>query len=264
MRLVSMVRFCGSVMVLGGLMAACAEGTGSGQQTAPASTAAKPQTPPAADGSRINMAQCQTPANDTVSFRLADTVLRVPSKAVEDTVPEGLQQPIKKEAVRQAVQAQVSAGAGCPEKPLDAVLLVLRDEPAHPLLQGGMGLLKTAPGGITTQFAKLTGQLRDKPAKNCRSLKGDLLACVGTETRSGRETQVMYVISLDRKVRMNSGGPLAARCLLEGEKIQGCNIVDQLTDRVALDVTLNPGEYTSNGLRDARQAALNRLKQWRL
>ncbi|MEM9140992.1 MAG: hypothetical protein AAGB15_14290, partial [Pseudomonadota bacterium] len=63
--------------------------------------------------------------------------------------------------------------------------------------------------------------------------------------------------------RMASGGPLAARCVLEDDAIRGCNMVDQLPGNVAFDVTLKSGNYTVAALSSARDAAAARISALR-
>lgn len=252
------------------MLAGCAEEASTGATSQPANPAAQAGAASAAaaaaasDSQLIRMAQCSTPAAGTVSFRIGQGTLRIPANVVQDAIPTGMQAPLKKEAVRAEVQARVASGAGCPEKPLDTTLLLVRDDLGHPLLEGSLAMLRAAPGDITRQFAELTERLRTQPSQNCRDLSEDLLACVGTENRAGRETPVMYVISKDRSVRMNTGGPLAARCVLENQAIQGCNIVDQIDGNITIDITLNAGDYTSSSLDQARRAALARLASWRV
>ncbi|MEM7745172.1 MAG: hypothetical protein AAF409_15820, partial [Pseudomonadota bacterium] len=166
--------------------------------------------------------------------------------------------------IEQAVRTRIAAGEGCPEKPLDTQLLMVEDSLNHPLLSGSLGLLESQQGTITQRFAEVTRQLQQQPTQNCRPLQGDLLACVGTETRGDRQTNVMYLISTDTTIMMNSGGPLAARCVMKDQQVVGCNIVDEYASGVIFDIALAAGEYTSDGLRGARDAALSKLGEYRL
>lgn len=239
------------------LLAACANESTNTEPTASTAHAADNQV-------QIQMANCATPAEGHVHFSLGGAVLRVPGPAIEDAIPDGMRAPLKKEAVRAEVQSRVAKGAGCPERPLQTALLLVKPQLSHPLLEGSIGLLNASPGNITREFADLTSKLRDAPTKNCRELPGELLACVGTETRADKETAVMYVISKDRSSVMNTGGPLSVRCVLEKKAVVGCNLVDQIPGNVTVDVTLNPGTYTSASLAEARQVALGRIENWRL
>jgi hypothetical protein len=253
--------------VAAGAMLALAACGGDGEEAPQAQTTpqATPQQQQLKTGDRqIRMAQCQTATQGKVHFRIGNAVLGVPAPSVADAIPTGIQPPLKKEVVQQELQARVNTGEGCPEKPLSTTLLMLKDDLGHPLLEGSVGLLQSPPGDVTASFAKLTKQLQEKPNRNCKALGSQLIGCVGTETRGDRQTPVMYVISTDTSLKMNSGGPLAARCVLGQDKVQGCNIVDHLAGNVTFDVTLNPGDYSSAGLRAAREAAIARIESFRL
>lgn len=245
-----------------GLIAACADNPAPEQPVA--TTQPAQQAAAAGDHVQIQMSQCATPAEGNVDISVGDAVLRVPAGVIEDAIPTGMQTPLKKEAVRAEVQARVSSGAGCPGQPLKTALLLVKPQPPHPLLEGSIALLRSNPGSITRQFTEVTSKLRDTPSQNCRDLSGNLLACVGTESRGERETNVMYVISRDRNVALNTGGPLAARCVLQEQQVAGCNLVDQVAGNVTIDITLNAGTYTSDSLAEARRAALATVENWRL
>lgn len=240
-------------------LAACAPEPSEPQQS-PAPSTAQPQATAAAKENRVNLAQCQSAALGNVHFEVGGSVLAVPAGAVNDVIPSNMKPPFQKEAVRAELQNQASQGAGCPERPLGATLLLVKDDLGHPLLEGTMGLVRTPPKETAERFAKLTAQLQAKPNRNCKTLAGELLACVGTETRGERDTPVMYVISTDTTQKMNTGGPLAVRCLLGEKKIQGCNIVDQVPGGVTFDATLKAGDYSTALLRGARDAAARKVQ----
>jgi len=243
-----------SLTAASALLAACEP-----QQTGPDDPAPQTQanaqagTPPQA-GDRINLAQCDRPSNGRVHFRLGQTVLAVPADAVRDAIPANLTPPIDQAQVKQALQAQAAQGGGCPGKPIDASLLLVETDLGHPLLQGSIGLLATPPDGISGPFTEVTRTLQQEPTENCRDIGGGLIGCVGAETRGDRRTPVMYVIATDPAARLATGGPLAARCVLnEGDnKVRGCSLVDQLPGQIAFDATLAPGTYSAEGLREAR------------
>ncbi|MEO1490967.1 MAG: hypothetical protein AAFV19_02300 [Pseudomonadota bacterium] len=250
-------------------LSACADG-GSDTTTATASTqqpaaTAQQGTPQASTGQattprkRINISNCSQPADEKVFFKVGGARLGVPSGVIVEAIPSTLRPPIRKEDATRELERQAANGAGCPEAPLDTVLLVINDRFAHPLLEGTAGLVRATPG-MTEQFAALTEKLQQEPTNNCRELSGDLLACVGTETLRNRETPVMYVITTDRSQKLNTGGPLAARCTLQERKIQGCNLIDTLPGDLTVDVTLNPGTYTTADLAGARSAALRQIQ----
>ena len=238
---------------------AAAGAPAAGQAGAAAGTAAGPAT----GQDRISMAECSTPAEGRVHFTIGESVLAVPAQNVREVIPVGMQAPLQQQAVTTRLRELAAEGAGCPEKPMDAVLLLLGGDPGHPLLEGTIGILRSPPGTITAQFAKLTRDLQQNPTQNCRELNGELIACVGTETIGQRETPVMYVITTDPGQTLNTGGPLAARCVLEGEAIRGCNIVDQLPGNLTVDAALNAGTYSTESLASARQAALGRVQSLR-
>ncbi len=219
--------------------------------------------PAGAGQERISMAECSTPAEGQVHFRVGGSVLAVPAQDVREVIPVGVAAPLQQEAVTAELRSLAAEGAGCPEKPMDAVLLLVGGETGDPLLEGTIGVLRSPPGTITAQFAELTRGLQRNPTQNCRSLNGGLLTCVGTETVGQRETPVMYVITTDPNRNLNTGGPLAARCVLEGEAIRGCNIVDQLPGDLTVDAALNAGTYSTENLASAHGAALARIQSLR-
>jgi hypothetical protein len=241
--------------------AAGAEAPAAGAE-APAGTAAA-ATPAGRAQDRISMAECTTPAEGRVHFRVGDSVLAVPAPDVREVIPVGMKAPLQQEAVTTELRALAAEGAGCPEKPMDAALLLLGGNASNPLLEGTIGVLRSPPGTITAQFAELTRNLQRSPTQNCRQLNGQLIACVGTETIGPRETPVMYVITTDPNRTLNTGGPLAARCVLDGEAIRGCNIVDQLPGNLTMDAALNAGTYSTESLASAHQAALARVQSLR-
>ena len=228
---------------------------------APAAGQAGAAAPGAQD--RISMAECGTPAEGRVHFEIGEAVLAVPAQDVREVIPVGMQAPLQQEAVTARLRELAAQGSGCPEQPMEAVLLLLGGNAGNPLLEGTIGVLRSPPGSITAQFAQLTRNLQQNPTQNCRQLNGQLIACVGTETIGQRETPVMYVITTDPGETLNTGGPLAARCVLEGETVRGCNIVDQLPGNLTVDATLNAGTYSTESLAAAHDAALARVQSLR-
>ena len=248
------------------LLAACADGPSEGESSptaaAPsqpsASTPAQPSTnanPAQPNQDRINLAKCSQPADGKVFFQVGQSVLGVPAQAIRDAIPSNLKPPISKEAVKQELQNQAATGGGCPEKPIDARLLMVQAAPTHPLLDGNIGLLGNPPADLTDQFAQLTRNLQNNPTENCRDIGDQLLGCIGTENRGNAQTQVMYVVTTNRQEKLASGGPLAARCVLNDGKVRSCNLVDKVPGNIAFDATLKAGSYTLAGLRSARDTA---------
>jgi hypothetical protein len=258
------VRGCAFAAVAAVALSACEPGAEDAPEAA--ATPAAGQAGAAGTGTaqdRISMAECSTPSQGRVHFDIGDAVLAVPAQEVREVIPAGMQAPLQQEAVTTRLRELAAEGAGCPEEPMGAVLLLLGGDAGNPLLEGTIGVLRSPPGTITAQFAKLTRDLQRNPTQNCRQLSGQLIACVGTETIGQRETPVMYVITTDQNRTLNTGGPLAARCVLEGEAIRGCNIVDQLPGNLTVDAALNAGTYSTESLASAHQAALARVQSLR-
>lgn len=242
-----------------GLSACDTNETADAEVTPPATAVA------AAPAGAVGLTNCPTPAEGKVHFKVADATLAIPGGLVQDAIPAGMKPPVTKEKVVAEVTSRTAQGQGCPGTPLPTGLLILKDAPANPLLDGSIGLLALPPGGITRQFASETTRLRDKPTKACQPIaETDLLGCAGTERRGGTTTEVLYVISTDRKQVMASGGPLAARCIREGETIVGCNLVDEMDGGIAIDAGLKSGRYTSATLRQALDAAKARVNALRI
>ena len=253
------------------LLAACADDNAAtpAAQTTPATTtqpAAGTPAAPAQPGqdTRISMAECSTPDGGKVQFKLGNAVLAVPAGTIRDVLPANLRPPIQPEAVAAELQRQAREGYGCPGKPIDARLMVMQDQLGHELLEGTLALLETRSGSIVKGFAEATRRLQQNPTDNCRQLGADLIGCTGKETRGQPETTVLYVVTTNRNAKMASGGPLAARCVLEGDRIGGCNIVDEMPGNVAFDAALRPGTYTTKGLQAAHNAATQKVRSMRV
>ena len=232
-------------------------------------TASAPETPAAAapvtDGTAPRgLTNCSTPTEGKVHFKVANAVLAPPANIVLDAIPAGMQPPITKERVIAEVKALTDAGKGCPGNPLDSGLLLIKDNLNHPLLDGNMGLLALPPGGITERFANETKRLQADPPATCSPIGADLIGCAGVEKRGDTSTNVLYVITTVKGETMSSGGPLAARCVLKGDKVEGCNLVDQLAGGVAMDASLTSGTYSTAGLRGALDAATSRVNAMRV
>ena len=246
-------------------LAACADMGLGGDKTAEAGNGAAVATTRDDAGGGLGLANCSTPSEGRIHFKVADTVLAVPGNIVTDAIPAGMQPPLTKEKVVAEVKTLVEQGVGCPGTPMDAGLLLIKDTPPHPLLEGNMGLLALPPGGITARFAAETKKLQDNPPKGCQPIpESDLIACAGKEKRGDTEIEVLYVITTDKTETMVSGGPLAARCTRKGEAIEGCNLVDQLPGGLAVDASLKSGRYTTKGLREALDAAIGQVNAMRV
>lgn len=243
-------------------LSACASDGGDGTQTAAADPGQ--QAADAAPGKRVNLAQCQQPSNGAVFFTVGSATMGIPAEAVRDAIPTSLKGGFAKEDIRPELQRQAATGGGCPEKPIQVRFLNWQSEPTSPLLTKNISIA-AAPKGALGQLAQVTTQLQAQPTQNCKDLGGDLIGCVGTETKrdraSGQEiqTQVMYVVTTDRSAKMASGGPLSARCVLDEGKIVLCSLVDEIRGNAAYDVTLKPGKYTTAGLIAARDEVVAQI-----
>lgn len=240
-------------------LAACA-----GSSEAPDPAAADGSTEGAAattdkTGAGAGLPNCATPSEGRIFLTVADLTLAVPGNVVQDVIPNNIEPPVTKEKVVAEVKSQTEQGIGCPEKPMNAGLLLVKDELGHPLLDGRMGMLALPPGGITAGFVAETKRLQDKPTKACQQMSGsDLLACRGREKQGERVTEVLYLITMDKTQNMATGGPLAARCTFKDEAIAGCNLVETITNNVVVDISLKSGLYTTESLR----GALDKTNAW--
>ena len=236
-------------------LAACSDGP---EAPDPAKTASTEGAAATTDktGGGAGLPNCSTPSEGRIFFKVADLGLAVAGNVVQDVIPANIKPPVTKEKVVAEVKTQTEQGIGCPEKPMDAGLLLVKDDLGHPLLDGSMGLLALPPGGITAGFVAETKRLQGAPTKACQQMSGsDLLACRGREKQGERVTEVLYLITMDTKQNMATGGPLAARCTFKGEAIAGCNLVETITDGVVVDVSLKSGLYTTESLRGALDKA---------
>lgn len=260
----------GFIAVLG--LAACEDGGGAqpgastsdqAQTSTPQQqgTQSAPQAQPNASAQRIDIAQCAQPRNGRVIFQIGAVRLGVPDPAIVNAIPSSLKPPIAEGDAATELRRQAATGAGCPEKPLDARLVAVNDTLGHPLLRGTALLGRGTPRAIQ-DFVRVTKSLQATPPETCRTMKGGLIACVGAEQRGERNVPVMYLVTTDRAQKLNSGGPLAVRCVGQPQKIQGCTFIDTLSGGLIADIALNPGTYTSAELAQAHAAAFRRLRSY--
>lgn len=236
-------------------LAACADqGTGGDAPDASA-TATAPAAAPTDGDTRVGLSKCREPENGRVHFRVGQTVFAVPPRTIKETIPTGLTPPYTPQTVKAALERQTATGAGCPEKPLDLLVLAVKTDLGDPLLEGTIGFLATNPDQLSTGYAGVTDKLQQNPPQDCQRMGGELLACAGTESAGNRQAQVMYLITQNRALRMNSGGPLAARCAMNEGKVQGCNIIDRGPDGVIFDAILAEGDYSTDAILSAWRAA---------
>ena len=213
---------------------------------------------------RLSTADCATPAQGRVHFSINDVVFAVPGGDVRSVLPAGASPTTEPTQIVEMLRQQTAAGAGCPEKPLDARLLSIGGDFGDPLLGGEIGILGAAPGSITGPFEQTTRELQRNPNQSCKDANGGLLACIGTETVGERQTRVMILVTTDPDRKMATGGPLAVRCLLAENAVRGCNIVDELPGGIAIDAPLRPGTYSTESLAAAHAAAIGAVNAIRL
>jgi hypothetical protein len=209
---------------------------------------------------RLSTANCTTPAQDRVHFRVNNVVFAVPGDDVRTVVPPDVTPSTPAEQVVAMLREQTAAGAGCPEKPLSAGLLGVAGPAGAPLLADTIALFRSPPGSIGTPYGNLTREMLAN-SDRCQKGQGGLLACQATGQDGAQQT--LYLVSTERNRTLAFGGPLAARCALMGEQIRGCEIVDELPGGVGLRVPLTALPQSSAALAAAHQAALAKVRELR-
>lgn len=204
--------------------------------------------------------KCTTPDGGKVFFKVGEAVLALSPGEIDETIPKGLKRPFTAEDLKAELDRQTNAGGGCPEKPLDMLVLAIRVPADDTLLQGTIGLLATDPNRLSRGYADVTTRLQSNPPQTCKKLGGDLIACTGTESAGNARTEVMYIVTTDPSKKMNSGGPLAIRCAIREAKVSGCNIIDQGQGGFVMDAILKEGQYSSDTLESAWRTALAQIQ----
>ena len=244
---------CGAFLTL----AACApEANAPGAATQGTTSATQQQATTQTSAGTVGLSNCATPDGGKVHFKVGSTVMALSPAEIQETIPKGLKPPISAEILKAELDRQTAAGGGCPEKPLDMLVLAMNGSGEGTLLQGTIGMLATDPGRLSKGYAEITAKLQASPPKNCKKLGGDLIACTGTESNGNRKAQVMYIVTTDPAKKMNSGGPLAIRCTLEKAQVRGCNIVDRGRGDFIIDAILDQGEYSTSSIEKAWRSAL--------
>ena len=247
----SVATLCSAFLAL----AACAPANeGPGTSTQPAATASQPAA--SSGAARVGLSNCATPDGGKVHFSVGGTVLALTPAEIQETIPKGLQPPFTAEQLKAELDRQTAAGGGCPEKPLEMLVLAMNGNSNDTLLQGTIGMLAADPGRLSKGYADVTTRLQSNPPETCKRLGGDLIACTGTESAGNRKAEVMYIVTTDQSKRMNSGGPLAIRCSIQQAKVRGCNIVDRGRGNFIIDAILNQGEYSTANIEKAWLSAL--------
>lgn len=203
--------------------------------------------------------RCQTPDGGKVFFRVGESVLALAPGEIDETIPAGMKPPLNAETLKAELDRRTSEGGGCPEKPLDMLVLAIKADGGNTLLQGTIGLLATDPSRLSSGYADVTSKLQANPPENCQQLSADLLACTGTETAGNARTEVMYIVTTDKSKKMNSGGPLAIRCAIAEGAVRGCNIVDRGQGNFIMDAVLRQGEYTTAAIESAWRKAMSEI-----
>lgn len=205
---------------------------------------------------RVGLANCATPDGGKVHFRVGKSVLALTPGEIQETIPKGLKPPFSADVLKAELDKRTAAGGGCPEKPLEMLVLAMNGASDGTLLQGTIGLLATDPSRLSKGYADVTSRLQSNPPETCKKLGGDLIACTGTESSGSRKSEVMYIVTTDRNKKMNSGGPLAIRCTIQKAQVRGCNIVDRGRGDFIIDAILNQGEYSTASIERAWRSAL--------
>ena len=210
---------------------------------------------------RLTTADCRTPSQDRVHFRVGSAVFAVPGDDVRTVLPPDVTPETPADQVVQRLRAQTAEGAGCPETPLEAALLGVAGPVGDPLLADTILLFRS--GGIAQPYGNLTRQMLANPGR-CQTAEGGLLACQAVEQDGAQQTQSLYIVSTERNRTLSFGGPLAARCVLVEQQIRGCEIVDELPGGVGLRAPLKALPQSSAALAAAHQAALAQVRPLRL
>ncbi|MEM9060796.1 MAG: hypothetical protein AAGD13_10085 [Pseudomonadota bacterium] len=256
--------------ILGGLacvLAACAEGetppaaSSSGSQASSQQTASAPQQQAAAG--RVALSSCQTPDNGKVFFKVGASNLSLDPSEIQETIPRGLKRPFTAEDLKAELDRQTAAGGGCPEKPLDLLVLGIRVPNETSLLNGQIGLLATNPTQLSQDYANFTAQLQSSPPQTCQTTDGALLICPGKQKIGNQDVEVAYIVTTDRSKRLRSGGPLAVRCGRQGGNIGNCRLIDLDSSGTAFEAGLKNGPYSTATLDEAWRSAQTALDQRR-
>lgn len=237
------------------LLSACAA---DGPQTATSSgeSSTASTTSNQVSAGRVGLSNCSTPDGGKVHFKLGNTVMALAPGEIQETIPKGMKPPFSAEDLKAELDRRTAAGGGCPESPLDMLVLAMNGSSNDTLLQGTIGMLATDPNRLSRGYADVTANLQKDPPDTCKKLGGDLLACTGTEASGNRRAEVMYIVTTDRSKKMNSGGPLAIRCAIQQAQVRGCNLVDSGSGDFIVDAILNQGEYSTASIEKAWRSAM--------
>lgn len=209
---------------------------------------------------RMTTADCEKPGNGRVHFRVAGAVFAVPGGDVRTVIPSGVTPGTPAKQVVEKLRTETEAGAGCPETPLDAALLAVAGPTSDPLV--GDELLLFRSSGIAGPYGDLTRKMLANPDK-CQEAGDELLACQVVSRDGDSQQRLLYLVSTDKDQKLAFGGPLAARCIVVGEKL-GCEILDELPGGVGLRAPLKGVPENSTALAGAHERALAVVRPLRL
>lgn len=241
-------------------LAACESTSGKDAET-PADTPEQVAT--TADGrveERLATPECQQPSDDKVFFRVGSAVFAVPGGEVDTVLPPGVTPETPANEVIGRLRTATAEGAGCPEKPLDLALLAVSGPQSDALLAGTILIFRS--DGIAGPYGDLTRQMLASPDR-CQSSEGGLIACQAVEQDGAEEIRSLYLVSTDRNQKLSFGGPMAARCMLAEDRIQGCEILDELDGQIGVRAPLKALPESGAQLAAAHKAAIERVRSLR-
>ncbi|MEM7210842.1 MAG: hypothetical protein AAF479_02950 [Pseudomonadota bacterium] len=239
-------------------LAGCADGTAKPAPSAESSTqTATSQSSSTANPSagRVSLTNCATPDNGRVYFQFQDTVVSLAPTEIQETIPKGLKRPFTAESVKAALEQQTAQGAGCPEKPIELLVLSMSVPAEGTKLNGQIGLIAGSSGQFSAEFAGFLTKLQNQPPKSCQATQGDLLICPATQKIGNRDVEIAYIVTTDRSRKLRSGAPLAIRCERQADKIGSCRLLDLDSNGVTFEAMLESGPYTTASLDAAWQLA---------
>lgn len=260
-----------AILAAGGMLLALAACESTPSDEANSNTAESPASTAQTDGTaaagndevveaHMTMAKCEKPDNGRVHFRVGKAVFAVPGDDVRTVIPPDVTPETPKEQIVERLRKETRAGAGCPESPLTAALLAVAGPADDPLVGNEILLFQTR--GIADDYGKLTNKMLAN-ADKCQKAGDGLLACGVVDRNGDKERRLLYLVSTDRSQKLAFGGPLAARCIVAGERIS-CEILDELPGGVGLRAPLKGLPENSAALAGAHQRALAAVRPLRL
>lgn len=249
---------------------AAAAQPGATAESAAATTGADTQTAQAApagaggDETRLTTVDCKAPSHGKVYFGVGGTVMAVPANEILTVYPPNVAPNTPAADVVNMLKTQTAAGAGCPDKPLDAGLLAVAGQTADPLLEGRVIMVRAQPGTIAKSEGKVAREMQQNASK-CQKTKGGLLACNATVSMGDTQVHRLYFVSANPKQTLSYGGPLAAYCSVneEQKKLTSCEILDELPGNIAVRAPLKAVPQSPAQLQAAQKAMVARVRELR-